>query len=154
MNWYKISQAIINPNEGQTESNLNSPHVSIAPYEPIIDEAITELRTEQPGILNNITDINVDLGYGQFGSVGSNLPNTININMNNLKDQLAKELGRPFNPSDQDHVAKLKWMVKQTLVHEISHTQDYDPENKSNPFPGGELPAERAQENWVASHPM
>lgn len=153
MNWYKISQSVIGQGEEQTKENLGGPNVNVRPYEPIIQEAVAELRSEQPGLLNNITDINVDIGYGQFGSVSSHLPNTVNINMNNLKDQLAKELGRPFTPSDQDHQAKLKWMVKQTLVHEIAHTNDIG-DDPHNPFPGGETPAERRQQEWVAANPM
>ena len=119
MNWYKTSQAVIGPTDEQSESNIGTPNIRVNPFENLVDEAARELNAEKPGILDNITDINVDLGYGQFGSVSSKLPNTVNINMNNIKSSLATQLGRPFNPSDQDHTNMLKHMIKHVLFFGI-----------------------------------
>ena len=135
----------------QTEHYLGGPTVNIRPYEPIIQEAINELQSESPGILNNVTDINVDLGYGQFGSVSSDSPSSINLNMLKLKDGVKENTGQTFSPYNKRDINLLKFFVKQTIIHETSHISDFDPETQS--FPGGEGVAQRTQEEWVQSNP-
>lgn len=154
MNWYKISQAIIDPSATQSEQNIGTPNVNIKPLEPLIQEAARELQAENPGILDNVSDINVDLGYSQFGSVSSNSPNSININMNKIKDQFRQDTGEIYTESNLRHKQALKWLIKQTIIHELGHVQDYNPEDPNNPFPSGETQSTRKQEEWANANPL
>jgi len=152
MNWYKkIAQLLSVPAEQQSEGFIGTPNINIRPYEPIIAEAVNELKVEQPLLLNGISDINVDLGYGQFGSVSSGSPNSVNINMAKIKSETSQQLGLPFSPSSQEHMEALKRNIKQVIVHEIGHTQDYDPEEGHYPFPGGEPAAEQFSRNYFST---
>ena len=138
----------------QTELNMGSPKINIQPYESLVDEAVNELQREQPGMLNDVTDINIDLGYGQFGSVTNVSPNTITLNMNNIKEEAAKQTGQPISGSDPSDANILKFYIKQTIVHEHAHLGNmWDSDDPSNPFPGGESVADRAQNEWVQSQP-
>jgi len=149
-NWFKKSQLVTETE--QSEHFLDSPNINVRPYEPIIQESVQELQQENPSILNNVTDINVDLGYGQYGSVISSSPNTININMSKLKDEINRQLGRPYSPQDEETKQLLKHLVKQIILHEREHVHDFNPE--VGDFPGGEAPAERAQEEWSKANPF
>ena len=152
MSWYKKSQALVNPNAEQTEQNIGNLNVNVRPIEPLVIESVRELQSVNPGILDNVTDINIDLGYGQFGSVTNISPNTINLNMNRIKEEAAKETGRPITVSDPEDAKILKHFIKQTIVHELGHLGDLDPE--TGQFPGGESVAERAQQQFVESNPI
>lgn len=149
MNWYKISQ-IVTQTE-QSMHNVGTPNISIRPFEPLIQQAVNELQSEQPRIFANISDINVDLGYSQFGSVSSSSPNSINLNMNHIRDEARKQLGHPPGNNDQDK-AVLIHLIKQILVHERSHVYDFNQE--TGQFEHGEMPAERAQEDWAKANPI
>jgi hypothetical protein len=149
MNWYKISQ-IVNQTE-QSQHLVGTPLINIRPFEPIIQQAVNELQSEQPGIFKNVSDINVDLGYSQFGSVSSKSPNSININMNHIKNEARKQLGHAPSNNEQDK-AVLIHLIKQTLVHERSHVYDFNQE--TGQFEHGEMPAERAQEDWAKANPI
>jgi hypothetical protein len=154
MNWYKISQVTLEKPE-QTMENLGSPEINVYPYEPLIREAVDELKSESPGIFDQITDIIVDLGYGQFGSVQSPTPNTIRINLNKIKEEIRRESGIT-NENDPQFKAILKYKVKEVIIHEHSHVQDekIDTTTGNITFPGGESIAERAQQEFVSSHPF
>jgi len=146
MNWYKNAQ--------ENSQNIGTPNISVQPFEPLVIEAVNELQSEQPGLLNDVTDINIDLGYGQFGSVTNVSPNTINLNMNKIKEQAAQQTGQQISGSDPRDANILKFYIKQVLQHELAHLGDLGAStDPSNPFPGGESVAERAQENWVQSQP-
>jgi len=143
MNWYKIAQ--IAQIEQQTESNLGGPSINIYPYDPILKETIDELQRESPGFFDNITDVVVDVGFGQFGSVSSLSPNTIYINLNKAKDQLNQTPNLPQSGS-VEYKEALKNTIKEILIHERAHVLDYDA--KTNTFPGGEMPAEQATRQY------
>lgn len=152
MNWYKTTQAIVNPDEAETSDYAGTPNINIRPLEPLVLEAVNELKSENPGMLDNVTDINIDLGYGQFGSVVSSSPSTINLNMNNIKEEAAKQTGKPIKTTDPEDANILKHFIKQTIVHETSHISDFDSE--TGQFPSGESVAERAQDQWVGTNPI
>ena len=148
MNWYKTTQT------EQTEPNIGTPNVSVQPYEPLVIEAVNELKNGQPDMFNNVTNINIDLGYGQFGSVTNVSPNTITLNMNNIKEEAAKQTGQQISGSDPRDADILKFYIKQTISHELAHLGDLGSStDPSNPFPGGESIADRAQEQFVQSQP-
>jgi hypothetical protein len=148
MNWYKTAQV------EQTEMNIGTPNINVQPYEPLVVEAVNELRVNRPDMFNDVTDIILDLGYGQFGSVTNVSPNTITLNMNNIKEEAARGSNQQISGSDPNDANILKSYIKQTLIHELAHLGDLggstDP---SNPFPGGESVADRAQEQWVGAQP-
>jgi len=149
MNWYKIAQS------DQSEHLMGTPQINIQPHEPLILEAVNELQAAQPGILDNVTDINIDIGYGQFGSVTNVSPNTININMNRIKEEAAQQTGKQISISDPEDTKILKHFIKQTIIHELGHIHDIGKStDPSNPFPGGESVAERAQDEWVGANPI
>jgi hypothetical protein len=100
-------------------------------------------------MFTNITDINVDMGYGQLGSVISKSPNSINLNVNKMKDEARKQLGGAFNPGDPQHKAVMLFIIKQTIVHELSHISGFDP--KTNEF-APESAAGQAQNEWAKSN--
>ena len=153
MNWYKISQLVTETE--QSEHYLGGPTVNIRPYEPIIQEAVNELGNESPGIFDNITDINVDFGYGQFGSVGSQSPNSINLNIEKLKSEVTTALGRSFSAQDQESINMIKHFVKQTIMHEIGHVLDEEIDETGNiSFPGGEQVVEKMQQDWAQANPL
>ena len=142
MNWYKLSQ-LVNQTD-QSESNIDVPNVNIRPYELLIYEAAEQLQRESPGILNNVTDINVDMGYGQFGSVISHSPNSVNINMGRIKEQARAHLGTDVDPTSPQAKEALLFAIKQTLVHEVGHIADEEIDESGNVlFPGGEHAAEK-----------
>ena len=149
MNWYKTAQE-----NNQEISNIGTPEININPLDPLIAEAVNELKSGQPDMFNDVTDINVDIGYGQFGSVTNVSPNTITLNMNNIKEKASKETGQQISGSDPRDADILKFYIKQILVHELSHIHDLGgSSDPSNPFPGGESVADRAQEQFVQSQP-
>jgi hypothetical protein len=152
MNWYKISQIVSQTK--QTMGNLGSPNINISPYDNFVKEAVDELKQEQPGIFNQVTDIIVDVGYGQFGSVQSPSANTIRINLNRIRDEVRKMLpGTTENDPKYKEILKNK--IKEVLVHEHAHILDMKTDEGGNiSFPGNETPANRAQEQFVQSHPI
>lgn len=151
MNWYKISQ-LVNVDQ-QSEHLLGGPSVHIQPYEGAVNQAVNELQEASPGLFSGVTDIFIDMGHGQFGSVSSDSPNSVRINLDKIKSNASTQLGQPFNPSDEMHQKALVQSIKQVLIHEISHVNDFDSTNMENPFPGGEGVADRATEDWMNSMP-
>ena len=141
MNWYKTSQ--VTNFTDQTQSNIGGPNINIRPLEPMVQEVVRELQAQSPGIFDHITDIVVDVGYGQFGSVVSTSPNTIRVNMNNIKDELRSKGWDEHMP---EYKEQLKNTIKEVLIHEHSHTTDYDP--NTGKFPGGEAIADRAVQQY------
>jgi len=144
----------------QMDSNIGSPNININPLDPLIAESVNELQSEQHGLLDSVTDINVDIGYGQFGSVTNVSPNTINLNMNRIKEEAAQETGRQISTSDPDDINILKFYIKQTIMHELGHIESYkstDPTNQWLPggeFEGGESPAEKRQNEFIEKNPF
>jgi|19_taG_2_1085344.scaffolds.fasta_scaffold00983_7 hypothetical protein len=156
----KIVRASKTAQVEQTESNIGMPNINVQPYEPLVIEAISELlQSERPGILDDVTDINIDLGYGQFGSVTNVSPNTITLNMNNIKEEAARKSGRQISGSDPRDANILKFYIKQTIMHELGHIESYkstDPTNPWSPggeFEGGESPAEKRQKEFIEKNP-
>jgi hypothetical protein len=153
MNWYKTAQI------EQTETNIGMPNVNVQPYEPLVIEAISELQSEQPGTLDDVTDITIDTGYGQFGSVTNVSPNTITLNMNKIKEEASRESGQQISGSDPSDANILKFYIKQTIMHELGHIESYkstDPTNQWLPggeFEGGESPAEKRQKEFIEKNP-
>jgi hypothetical protein len=123
----------------QTQTNLGGPNIAIYPLEPTVQEVVRELQAESPGIFDHITDIIVDTSYSSFGSVSSETPNTIRVNLNKIKAELASKGWEEGTP---EYDEQLKKAIREVLVHEHAHTADYNPQ--TGEFPGGEAVAETA----------
>lgn len=136
MNWFfKQSNLPFDNIDQQNNTNLGSPNVSIIPMEPLILEVVNEIKSQNPGFFNNVTNINVDTSGSQFGSVNNRSPNTININYSNIKNEVKRQLGGNLNENDPNYKIALKDAIKRTIFHENAHVNDYDPNNLTNPFP-------------------
>ena len=151
MNWYKKAQFT----EENTQ-NINTPIIMVQPYEPIVQEVVDELYNENPQVFININRINVDMGYGQFGSVVSDNPADININLNNIKNEVSSKIITSFDINNEKHKMILKNEIKRIIIHEKEHVQDAfkaqegseDPLEGQELFPGGEGVAERAEQQY------
>lgn len=150
MNWFKkISQLT----EENTQ-NIDSPLIMVEPYEPIIQEVVNEITNQNSSFFQGVNKINVDMGYGQYGSVSSENPADININFNKIKNEVVAQLGSPFDPNSPQHVQALKDSIKEVIIHEKSHVQDYDYEGHiegKDPFPGGESVADMAVQTYLGN---
>ena len=145
MNWYKKAQS--------TEENIegtDTPNVIIEPVEPLVQEAVNELKSHNPNFFKGVRKIKIDLGQGQFGSVSSEYPSDINLNFNRIKSQLSQEFGKSFDPNDPIQKQRVKDMIKETIVHEQGHVSDAWRAHEKTPgvggaklFPGGESVAEQ-----------
>lgn len=143
MNWFKKSQYT----EENTQ-NVGGPSVVVQPYEPLVQQVVDEMSSQNPGIFNSVNKINIDMGYGQFGSVVSDNPADININVYNLKSSLSNQLGISFDANNPQHTEAMKDQIRRVILHEMAHVSDYDEEQHmqgDNPFPGGEGVAEQAE---------
>lgn len=148
-NWYKLAQYTSDNTQG-----IDTPLIMVQPYEPLVQEAVDELQSESPNIFIGVNKINLDMGYGQFGSVSSDNPADINININNIKSEVSNQLGSPFDPNNEQHKKVMKDSIKRVIVHEKAHVSDYDQDSHlsgGNPFPGGEGVAEQAERNYIIS---
>jgi hypothetical protein len=109
--WYKRSQ--FTP---ENTTNLNNPTISVEPYEPIIQEVVNDIKTENPIFFNGVNKIKVDMGYGQLGSVDSTNPGDININIYKIKsDVMAQMSGQNFDINNPQHKQIMKDVVKRTI---------------------------------------
>lgn len=143
MNWYKKAQY----SEENTQ-NVGTPSVVVQPYEPLVQEVVDEMSAENPQLFNNVNKINIDMGYGQFGSVKSDNPADININVDNIKNTLSSQLGINFDPNNPQHQQAIKDEIRRVIIHEAAHVSDYDEQQHlegGNPFPGGEGVAEQSE---------
>jgi hypothetical protein len=146
MNWYCFAQFT-----DLNTTRVDVPLITVQPYEPIIQEAVDELMQVNPRLFVGVNQINVDMGWGQFGSVSSTDPADININLGKIKSEVASQVGPNFDESNFEHVAVLKRAIKRVIIHERGHVADYNPEQHGqggDPFPGGEAVAEQAVTQW------
>lgn len=150
MNWYKFSQFT----EENTQ-NIDVPLITVQPYEPVVQEAVDELYNENPRFFVGVNKINIDMGFGQFGSVESLNPADININMNKIKSEVAMQAGQ-IDENNPESRQALKEAIKRTIIHEKAHVQDasgaqFQSENQLSGqelFPGGESSAQRAETQY------
>lgn len=150
MNWYKIAQ--FTPENTQ---NVISPIVNVQP-EPIVQQIVDELKSEDPRFFVGINKLNLDMGYGQLGSVSSNNPADINLNFGKIKSEISSQLGESFNNNNPSHISALKDAIRRILIHERAHVLDaaQAQEGAKNPlsgnelFPGGEGVAETAERSY------
>lgn len=151
MNWYKKSQF------GQEDlQNINNPNIIVQPYEPLIQEVVEEIRTKNANFFQGVNQINIDTGFGQFGSVGSTDPTDININLNKIRSEVMTQLNGNFDENNPEHRQVLKEKIEEVIVHEKGHVQDAaevqeksdEPLQGQDLFPGGEPVAERAVEQY------
>ena len=146
MHWYKKSQF----NEENTQ-NIDTPTIMVQPYEPIIQEVVNEMSLENPLFFKGINKINVDMGYGQFGSVGSENPADININIDKIKNTI----GQDIDLNDPQYKNVVKDAIRTVIIHEKAHVSDASkaqegsdvPLSGEELFPGGENVAEQAEKN-------
>jgi len=148
MNWYKKSQFT-----SENIQNVEIPIITVQPYEPIVQEVVQELYNEQPQFFIGVNKINVDMGYGQFGSVESINPADININFNRIKSEVSSQIKENLDLNNFEHIRFLKDAVRKIIIHEKAHVQDALKTQESSKiplsgeelFPGGESVAQRAE---------
>jgi hypothetical protein len=149
--WFKKSQ--FTP---ENSGNLNTPTISIEPYEPIIQDVVNDIKIENPTFFTGVNKIKVDMGYGQLGSVESTNPGDININIYKIRsDVMAQMQGQNFDINNPEHKNIMKDVVKRTIYHEKGHVEDALNVHNKNPemgiggaelFPGGEPVAEQYEQ--------
>ena len=150
MNWYKKSQFT-----AENTQNIDVPLITVQPYEPIVQEAVDELYNEDPRFFVGVSQINIDMSYGQFGSVESRNPADININMNKIKSEISSQIGQ-FDENKPEHRNVLKDAIKRTIIHEKAHVSDASaaqsrseiPLTGEELFPEGETAAQRAESQY------
>lgn len=153
MNWYKKAQFT----EENTQ-NIETPLIMVQPYEPLVQEAVDELNSENPNFFKGVNKVNIDMGSGQYGSVSSENPSDININLDNIKSQLESDLQGQFDINNPAHKQHLLNLVKEVIVHEKAHvsdalqTQELSDTALSGEelFPGGENVAEQATRQYTS----
>ncbi|MCF7796057.1 hypothetical protein K9M42_03105 [Patescibacteria group bacterium] len=151
MNWYKKSQFVQDDLQ-----NINTPNIIVQPYEPLIQEVVEEIRVKNANFFQGVNQINIDTGFGQFGSVESINPADININLNKIKSEVINQLNGNFDENNPEHRQVLKNKIEEVIVHEKRHVQDAsEAQEKSDKplqgqdlFPGGEAVAEQAVEQY------
>lgn len=129
-----------------------SPTITIQPFEPLVKEVVDELQSTSPGFFRGVNKINIDMGFGQFGSVKSDNPADINLNFNNIKQEVTNQIPVQFDINNPEHKEILKAAIKETIIHERGHIDDAWQAHEKDPeagiggadlFPGGERAAER-----------
>lgn len=147
MTWYKKSQ--FTPENTQ---NIDTPVIMVQPFEPLVQEAVDDMNRKSPNFFQGVNKINVDMGYGQFGSVVSDNPADINININAIRQDVESSLGQSFDANNPEHKDIMINAIQEVLVHEKAHVSDAmtaqegadAPLGGEELFPGGEGVAEQA----------
>jgi len=99
--------------------------VSIEPYYSVVQEAVQEIESKQPGYFSQVNHIIVEPSSpDHFGKVQSDKPDTIYVSLDKIKSTLQGVEGE-----DQIRAA-----VREVLTHEMGHL--------NAKFEGGEAPAE------------
>jgi len=155
MSWYKKAQF----NEENTQ-NIDTPLIMVQPYEPLVQEAIDELYQQNPNFFKGVNKVNIDMGFGQFGSVSSTDPSDININIANIRSNVNREFQGQFDINNPEHKKHMLDVIKRVLVHEKAHVSDAIQAQEISDislsgeelFPGGEGVAETAEQKFTSSN--
>jgi len=142
-----------------TEENIQqvgTPNVTVQPYEPIIQEVVNEMQQSNPTFFNNVNKINVDMSYGQYGSVESTNPADININLDRIRSEVAAQSPIDLDINNPEHRESFKDAIARVIVHEKAHVDDAMQAQEASPtplggadlFPGGEGVADRAEQMY------
>ena len=142
--FYKLAQQL-------DEAFIQGPSVQVDPaLGAQVQDAVNELKKADPNIFKGIGKITVLTG-GPFGMVTSKDPSTVQINLNKIKQEVQKQMGGTYNPSNPEHKKAFDEAVKRSIVetvsHEAAHTKDFNPE--TGKFPGGEGVAESAERSMM-----
>jgi len=142
--FYKLAQQL-------DEAFVQGPSVQVDPaLGAQVQDAVNELKKADPNIFKGIGKITVLTG-GPFGMVTSKDPSTVQINLNKIKQEVQKQMGGTYNPSNPEHKKAFDEAVKRSIVetvsHEAAHTKDFNPE--TGKFPGGEGVAESAERSMM-----
>ena len=142
--FYKLAQQL-------DEAFVQGPSVQVDPaLGAQVQDAVNELKKADPNIFKGIGKITVLTG-GPFGMVTSKDPSTVQINLNKIKQEVQKQMGGTYSPSNPEHKKAFDEAVKRSIVetvsHEAAHTKDFNPE--TGKFPGGEGVAESAERSMM-----
>ena len=144
--WKKLSQFT-----EENTTNTDSPSIIIEPFEPLVQEAVDDIKVSDPNFFRGVNKIKIDMGFGQFGSVSSENPADININIERIKNEFQNRTNQSFDYNNIEHKNILKECIKETIFHEKGHTEDAWQAHSADPsaglagenlFPGGEQAAE------------
>ena len=111
-NWYKKAQFT-----QENTQNVDVPIIMVQPFEPLVQEAVDELQEESPSFFRGINKINLDISYGQFGSVASDNPADININFDNIKFNISNQLGGSFDPNNSND-------LREKILYYLEHEEE------------------------------
>lgn len=122
---HKHSSLEINVIPSELPLTKQAVQISIEPYYSVIQDAVQEIESRQPGYFSNVNRIVVEPGSpGHFGKVQSDQPDTIFISLDKIKSAL-----QGIEGEEQARAA-----VREVLTHEMGHLK--------SEFQGGEAPAE------------
>ena len=101
MNWYKKAQ-FNNEYIQETEVHTQSPNIVVYPYEPAIQEAVDQLKIENPNIFIGVNKIILDSKQSALGYV-SNIEqneqrydyNNIHLNIDEIRNQIQQQIPDP-----------------------------------------------------------
>jgi len=150
MNWYhrlKLAQFT-----AENTVNVENSSIQVTPYDPIVDEVKNRILEKDPQFGRGINTVNI-VGAGPgFGNVESTNPADINIRLEAIKSEVARQMGLPANTQDPNYAEALKRAIEVVFYHEKGHVTDALRAQEGSPddqlsgqslFPGGEPFAER-----------
>jgi hypothetical protein len=115
---------------GEHMEHKGRPTVYIAPSAGnIVQKAVDELSSLQPGALNEITDIIIDNQDGAFGTYASDKPHTVYLNLSKIESEVRKMLG---SSSGENYDKEMLSQVMQTILHEATHEKVYQSTNSTS----------------------
>ena len=119
----RISSRQVRAQQTQEHTELlGSPKVMIEPYDDMVNKAVEIVNKSNPGLLDGVSDIRINLSKGVIGEYQSNNPNTIWINIGKLEgDVRSKMQGQPEEAIQQEIVNQ----IASTIVHEGTHKSEY-----------------------------
>lgn len=149
----KISQ--FNPDV--VDQGFTTPDIVVSPSEPIVQEVINEMRSENSSFFDTVSEVRVDSTGGGYGFVKSDEPNVININWPAIQNEFATQSQGRFDPNNESHKSAIKSMIREVIVHEKAHVDDAvgaqssadDLLAGSELFPGGESVAEQSTREYL-----
>jgi hypothetical protein len=119
---------------------LNTPKVMIEPFSSYVDEASKIVNQTNPGLLDNISDIRINLSKGVFGEYESSSPSTVWINMGKLESEVRSKLSGQSEGAIRQEIIN---QVAETIVHESQHKKEFETSGASS-----EAGPERAEEEF------
>lgn len=129
-----------------SDTDLNSPTVSIEPVNTLVQKAVELLKKTDPQFFVGVRKIVVSSSsaYGHVESGPNKDPAVINVNLNRIQSEIKNKNQGADNKILEDHIVR---SIAEVIAHEKGHIKSYKEESG---FQGGEAPAE-AEEQRISN---